>query len=103
MSGTVPQCGASPRRNGNPDLGCNLKLQTGDFSPIAYAGSLGPAIKVQGRTVEDLIGPAFLSGAGFDIARFQHATIGFEGSSLLLLNREGAVATAMLALDFSVF
>jgi hypothetical protein len=27
-SRTVPERGAGPRRNGNPDLGCNLRLQT---------------------------------------------------------------------------
>src|SRR5258707_1257663 len=40
MSRTVPQYGAGPRRNGNPDLGGNLRLQGTTRSIVAVSRGL---------------------------------------------------------------
>jgi hypothetical protein len=40
MSRTVPQYGAGPRRNGNPDLGGNLRLQGRTRSIVAVSRRL---------------------------------------------------------------
>ncbi|MBA3539773.1 MAG: hypothetical protein H0T79_09095, partial [Deltaproteobacteria bacterium] len=51
----------------------------------------------------DLLGPATLGGAGLDLARFRHVSIGVEGYTLLLFNREGAVASTSFLLDVSIY
>jgi hypothetical protein len=69
MSRTVPQYGAGPRRNGNPDLGGNLRLQGRTRSIVAVSRRLANRLNMSyaNRLIDLLASPVSKSAVLSDI------------------------------------